>query len=102
MEVDCNRRILSAQLTRNVAQGWGYEYFVLSNVRGPVSTLMACPPYEPNRPAFVRIGLGTSDGQYVWQRYNAKRPIVVYIPDGIELHYRTWSADPQTATAGSK
>ena len=102
MEVDCNRHILSAQLTRKVAQGWGYEYFVLSNVRGPASTLMACPPDEPRRSAFVRIGFGTGDAQHGWLRYNAKLPIVAYVPDGIELHYRIWSTNPQTATAGSE
>jgi ecotin len=102
LEVDCNRQILSAQLTRKVAQGWGYEYFVLSNVRGPASTLMACPPDEPKRSAFVRIGLGTGDGQYVWQRYNSKLPIVAYVPDGIELRYRIWLADQKTDTAGSE
>jgi ecotin len=102
MEVDCNRQVLSAQLTRKVVQGWGYEYFVLGNVRGPASTLMACPPDEPRRTAFVRIGLGRDDAQHGWQRYNPKLPIVVYVPDGIELHYRIWSADPQTATAGSE
>jgi ecotin len=99
LEVDCNRQMLSAQLTRKVAQGWGYEYFVLGNVRGPASTLMACPPDEPKRTAFVRIGLGTGDAQHGWQRYNPKLPMVVYVPDGIELRYRIWSADPHTATA---
>ena len=100
--VDCNRHILSAQLTRKVVQGWGYEYFVLGNVRGSASTLMACPPDEPRRTAFVRIGFGRDDTQHGWQRYNPKQPIVVYLPDGIELHYRIWSADPQTATAVSE
>ena len=99
MEVDCNRHILSGLLTRKVAQGWGYDYFVLGNIRGPASTLMACPPDEPRKTAFVRIGLGRDDAQHGWQRYNPKLPIVVYLPDGIELQYRIWSADPHTATA---
>jgi len=102
LEVDCNRHILSAQLTRKVVQGWGYEYFVLGNVRGPASTQMACPPDEPKKTAFVRIGFGTDDVQHGWLRYNAKLPIVVYLPDRIELHYRIWSADQQTATAVSE
>ena len=102
MEVDCNRQVLSAQLTRKVAQDWGYDYFVLDNIRRPASTLMACPPNEPRRTAFVRIGFGRDDAQHGWQCYNPKLPIVAYVPDGIELHYRIWSADPQTATAGSE
>ena len=102
LEVDCNRHILSAQLTRKVVPGWGYEYFVLGNVRGPASTLMACPPDEPKRTDFVRIGFGTDDVQHGWLRYNPKLPIVAYVPDGIELRYRIWSADQQTATAVSE
>ncbi len=102
LEVDCNRHILSAQLTRKVVQGWGYEYFVLGNVRGPASTLMACPPNEPKRAAFVRIGFGTDDVQHGWLRYNPKLPIVAYVPDDIELRYRIWSADQKTDTAGSE
>jgi ecotin len=102
MEVDCNRYGLSAQLTRTAAPGWGYEYFVLGNISGPASTLMACPADEPRRTAFVRIGFGRDDTQHRWQRDNPKRPIVVHLPHGIELHYRIWSADPQTATAVSE
>jgi ecotin len=99
MEVDCNRHFLSGQLAHKVAQGWGYEYFILSNVSGPASTMMACPPDEPRKAAFVRVNLGRDDAQYGWQRYNPKLPIVVYVPDSIEARYRIWTADKQTATA---
>jgi ecotin len=102
MEVDCNLHILSGQLARKVVQGWGYDYFVLGNVSGPASTMMACPPDEPRRAAFVRIGLGQNDAHNGWQRYNSKLPIVVYVPDSIEVHYRIWTADKQTATALSE
>jgi ecotin len=26
-------------------------------------------------------------------RYNSKLPIVIYVPDGFSVRYRTWSAD---------
>ncbi|MGC2047605.1 MAG: ecotin family protein, partial [Gallionella sp.] len=77
MEVDCNRHFLSGQLARKVAQGWGYDYFVMSNVSGPASTMMACPPDEPKKNTFVRVNLGRDDAQNGWQRYNPKLPIVV-------------------------
>jgi ecotin len=102
MEVDCNRHFLSGQLKRKVAQGWGYDYFVLSNVSGPASTMMACPPDEARRAAFVRVSLDQSDAQNGWQRYNSKLPIVIYVPDSIEARYRIWTADKQTATALSE
>ena len=102
MEVDCNRHFLSGQLVRKVAQGWGYDYFVMSNVSGPASTMMACPPDEAKRATFVRVNPGRDDAQYGWQRYNPKLPIVVYVPDSIEVRYRIWTADKQTATAPSE
>lgn len=99
MEVDCNRHMLSGQLARKVAQGWGYDYFVLGNISGPASTMMACPPDEPMRNDFVRVNLGRNDAQNGWQRYNPKLPVVIYVPDGIEVRYRIWTADKQTVTA---
>jgi ecotin len=102
MEVDCNRHFLSGQLARKVAMGWGYDYFILSNIRGPGSTMMACPPDEPNKNTFVRVNLGQDDAQYGWQRYNPKLPIVVYVPEDIEVRYRIWKADKQTVTGPSE
>ncbi|HTN94764.1 MAG TPA: serine protease inhibitor ecotin [Gallionella sp.] len=102
MEVDCNRHFLSGRLERKVAQGWGYDYFVLSSVSGPASTMMACPPDEPKRTDFVRVNPGGNDAQDGWLRYNPKLPIVVYVPDGIEVRYRIWTADKKTAGAESE
>ena len=28
-------------------------------------------------------------------RYNSKLPIVVYAPEGVEVQYRVWKADPK-------
>jgi ecotin len=102
MEVDCNRHFLSGRLARKVAQGWGYDYLVLDKVSGPASTMMACPPDEPKKAVFVRVGLGRDDWPNGWQRYNSRLPIVIYVPDGIEARYRVWAADKQTDTAPSE
>jgi len=64
--------------------------------------MMACPPDEARKAAFVRINFAQGDAQNGWQRYNPKLPIVVYVPDGIEVRYRIWTADKQTATAPSE
>jgi len=61
--------------------------------------MMACPPDEPLKDAFVRVNIGGNDAQNGWQRYNPKLPIVVYVPDGIEVRYLIWTADKQAATA---
>jgi ecotin len=102
MEVDCNRHFLSGQLARKVVQGWGYDYLVLGNVSGPASTMMACPPDEPRKAAFVRVNLYRNDAQNGWQRYNPKLPVVVYVPDSIEVRYRIWTADELTVAAPSE
>jgi ecotin len=102
MEVDCNQQILFGQLMSKVAQGWGYHYLVLSNVKGPATTMMACPPDQPRKTMFVRVSLDQNDAQNGWQSYNYKLPIVVYVPDGTEVRYRFWTADIQTATAISE
>jgi ecotin len=99
MQVDCNRHILSGQLQRKVVQGWGYDYLVLSNVGGPASTMMACPPGQPKRATLVRVSLDRSDAQNGWQRYNPRLPLVIYVPDNIEVRYRIWTADRESAAA---
>lgn len=96
LEVDCNRQRLLARVTRKVAQGWGYDYFVLSDIKGPASTMMACPPGSPTGTAFVPA----PSPDLAALRYNHRLPIVVYVPDGIEVRYRVWSA-PATAERGA-
>jgi len=99
METDCNRHFFTGQLARKVAQGWGYDYFILNNVQGPASTLMACPPGESKRATFVRVNLDQSGALNGWQRYNPKLPIVIYVSESIEVRYRVWTAGEQTDTA---
>ena len=94
MEVDCNVARLMGTLERRVAEGWGYPYYVLPQVRGPASTMMACPENEPKREAFVTVG---GDGFFL--RYNSKLPVVVYVPRGYEVRYRIWTPRRETGRA---
>jgi len=43
---------------------------------------------------FVQIG-----GEPYLIRYNSRLPIVVYVPEGAEVRYRIWSADPNAQNA---
>ena len=36
--VDCNRQIFSAKLEERTVEGWGYNYFTVTNVGQPAST----------------------------------------------------------------
>jgi ecotin len=32
-------------------------------------------------------------------RYNSRLPLVVYVPEGLEVRYRLWKAEPETRPA---
>jgi ecotin len=87
MEVDCNRHWFGGTFERQVVSGWGYPLYRLSGVAGPAATMMACPG-ERARAVFVGVRL---DDPFLG--YNSKLPIVVYVPDGFIVRYRTWSPD---------
>jgi ecotin len=93
LEIDCNRHWFGGKLERQVVSGWGYPLYRLTSVAGPASTMMACPG-EEKRTAFVVVNL-----EDPMLRYNSKLPIVVYVPDGFSVRYRTWSADGDAVDA---
>ncbi len=84
MQVDCNRHSFGASLVEHTVQGWGYPYYEVKNISGPISTRMACPQGAETTKFVAANGTGFI------VRYNSKLPVVVYIPKGFELRYRTW------------
>lgn len=86
METDCNRYLFAGKMVSKTVEGWGYPYLVVTDIVGPMSTRMACPPYEEMKTTFVHVQLDAGK-----QRYNSKLPVVVYVPDGFELRYRIWT-----------
>ncbi|AGZ35450.1 ecotin [Pseudomonas sp. SWI6] len=93
LQVDCNRQRLAGSLEEKTLQGWGYSYYRLEKVGGPVSTLMACPDGKKTE-AFVPVV-----GEGFMVRYNSKLPVVVYVPEGVEVRYRVWSASQDVQKA---
>ncbi len=87
LSIDCNQTSFAGVLERRVVEGWGYPYFIIEKISGPMSTRMACPPDTENVATFISVN--TSN---FLQRYNSKLPIVVYVPKGFEVHYRIWAA----------
>ena len=58
-------------------------------------TLMAPLPGTPQVEKFVTLG-----GEPYLVRYNSRLPLVIYVPEGVEVRYRIWRADPASkATA---
>lgn len=83
MEVDCNRHRLMGNFRSDDVKGWGYTYYTFETDNQIVSTMMACP--GPKTMKFV-------SGENMTVRYNSRLPIVVYLPENVELKYRIWSA----------
>lgn len=50
-------------------------------------TLIAVDPNEPKVDRFVALG-----GDPYVIRYNSRLPVVVYVPEGLDVRYRIWSA----------
>ncbi|RQS43940.1 MULTISPECIES: serine protease inhibitor ecotin [unclassified Burkholderia] len=86
LQTDCNQQWFGGELTAEDVKGWGYTYYRLTDVKGPASTLMACPGQAPQQ-RFVQV---RGDGQLL--RYNSRLPLVVYVPDGFDVRYRVWHA----------
>ena len=94
LKVDCNKHWFIGHLSEEIAKGWGFTYFMLKLVTGPTSTLMACPPGQKEQEAFVQV---RSDQGLL--RYNSKLPVVVYVPNDFEVHYRIWTAKEESGVA---
>ena len=50
-------------------------------------TLMAVDPDASKVNRFIPLG-----GEPYLIRYNSKLPVVVYVPEGVEVRYRIWRA----------
>ncbi len=50
---------------------------------------MAVDPNAPKVDRFVTLG-----GEPTLIRYNSRLPVVVYVPEGVEVRYRLWTASP--------
>lgn len=94
LEVDCNRQRLGGVLDEKNLEGWGYPFYRLEKVIGPMSTMMACPPGSKKKRAFVPV---VGDGFRI--QYNSKLPIVIYAPSDVEVRYRIWTASDKVGTA---
>lgn len=93
MLTDCNTRSLMATLKAKDLPGWGYTYYEVADVKGPITTMMACPEGS-EKEAFV-----AAHGDRFTVSYNSKLPIVVYAPENIEVRYRIWTGSKQLQSA---
>jgi ecotin len=89
-----NRYFFGGRLEKETIKGWGFDRYVLRELGPMAGTLMAVDPNEPKVDRFVTLG-----GEQKLVRYNSRLPAVVYVPEGVEVRYRIWRADPAASKA---
>jgi len=85
-----NRYFFGGKIEAETIQGWGYTRYVLRQLGPMAGTFMAVDPDAPKEDRFVPLG-----GEPYLIRYNSRLPVVVYVPEGVEVRYRIWSAKPE-------
>ena len=89
-----NRYFFEGRLETESIPGWSYDRYLLKSLGPMAGTLMAVDPNEPKVDRFITIG---SEPELL--RYNSRLPLVIYVPNGVEVRYRIWSAEEKIQTA---
>jgi len=91
MQVDQgNRYFFAGRIDEEIIKGWGFPCYNVSKLGPMAGTLMAIDPNAPKVDRFIALG-----GEPFLIRYNSRLPVVVYVPAGVEVRYRIWSAAPE-------
>ena len=85
-----NRYFFGGKIEEETISGWGFPRYTVSKLGPMAGTLMAIDPNRPKVARFVPLG-----GEPYIIRYNSRLPVVVYVPDGVEVRYRIWRADAE-------
>jgi ecotin len=82
-----NRYFFGGKMEEEAIKGWGFTRYKVSKLGPMAGTLMAVDPNAPKVARFITLG-----GDPYIIRYNSRLPIVVYVPEGVEVRYRIWTA----------
>jgi ecotin len=82
-----NRYFFGGTLETVNIEGWGFDYRILRKLGPMAGTLMAVDPNVLKVDRFIAIG-----GEPQLLRYNSRLPLVIYVPEGVEVRYRVWRA----------
>jgi ecotin len=89
-----NRYFFAGTLETETIEGWGFDRHILRQLGPMAGTLMAVDPSVPKVERFITLG-----GEPRLLRYNSRLPLVVYVPEGVEVRYRFWRADADITAA---
>ena len=84
---EVNTYFFGGQIEKETIEGWGYTRYTVNKLGPMGGTLMAVDPNAPKVERFIAIS-----GEPYLIRYNSRLPIVVYVPEGVEVRYRIWKA----------
>ncbi len=88
-----NRYFFGGRIEKETIKGWGYTRYKVGKLGPMAGTLMAIDPNAPKVDRFIALA-----GDPYFVRYNSRLPIVVYVPEGVEVRYRLWSAGAEART----
>jgi len=88
-----NRHFFGGRIETETIKGWGFPRYIVRKLGPMAGTLMAVDPNAPKVSRFVTLG-----GDPYLIRYNSRLPVVVYVPEGVEVRYRIWAAGAETRT----
>jgi ecotin len=90
-----NRYFFGGRIEEETIKGWGFTRYTVSRLGPMAGTLMAVDPNAPKVARFVTLG-----GAPFIIRYNSRLPVVVYVPEGVEVRYRIWTAGAEVKAIG--
>ena len=89
-----NNYFFSGRIEEEKVQDWQGPLYRVTSLGSMTGTLMAVEPGTPQVDRFVTLG-----GAPYFIRYNSRWPVTIYVPEGVEVRYRLWSAGPEIRVA---
>ena len=86
-----NRYFFGGNIEKETIEGWGYPRYIVSELGPMAGTLMAIDPNAPKVDRFITLA-----GEPYIIRYNSRLPLVVYVPEDVEVRYRIWTTDGES------
>jgi ecotin len=85
-----NQYFFGGNIIEETITGWGFPRYILKELGPMAGTLMAVDPNAPQVDRFIHLG-----GEPYLIRYNSRLPVVIYVPQGVEVRYRIWRTDSE-------
>jgi ecotin len=82
-----NTYFFGGRIEEETITGWGFTRYQVRTLGPLAGTRMTVAPNAPKVARFITLG-----GDAYLIRYNSRLPIVVYVPEGVEVRYRLWTA----------